>query len=1494
MDMYNAFYEGAVVMPDNIQTPPNKKRLPHISLSLILIVLVVLVVAGLIVYKLTYKRHGFPIVIGTTRITAQDVTTYAAQVKAYKKLNPNTQFGSSPTQVAVDDLVLNAAFKNEAQKRNQPLTDADVIPASMQQYYTAAEKAKFISNYHTEAKLLQVRAQNVAYEEKFSDTLIAKKNLMVAGISIDTPYFNQAPKSQVQSLYDQAKARLQNTIMPLLQQKASDNTLSKHVDLTFKNGYLTKGTNDYQTYFHKNVLSIDIKTGYTAGEPLFNDQNNTDYIRGNVGKPYSTADKISSLKNVGDHTDVFLSKSGVLMIIRLDSKNGGTYKSWDDFLARYKQQYNLTSNGLTKQLGAKVSASFSNAISSLASIGAEQVSAAVPGGCSQHNVQFTGRSWDLTVNAPIGGGGTTFHENRPVASYTCPGTVSGNASATTGGPNNTINDNCFAPPPSWFVDSLVGGSYAPVSGGPYSPNTGGVTWDNSPGGQSVAIRSGPNSDCFGGGNLDGFPPWDPSHINDTGHIYMCFLYRGHIITCADTGTCPTGGGDSSESISCTNFSVSAASGDYKTYWITDDTGNTEKGFTNTAVNGTATGSFTPLGQVITLHAYAVNSHGGHGTTHTWSTSGSCYSAVCSMSVSGNLPDGGVLVGSTYTVTATIYNTSSTTTLLANMPGARGHSLDLTMGPGGGPGPGVDIGPGGAATFSFNETAPGGPGGASVGGYPDYHGDFGLGPGCGTSFNVETRSAACNIDSVTGPINPGGYVQAGQAFTVTATITNTGTSELASSDNGNPFSFNHGDNGGNNSYWNFPDQNLGVNLFPGQSVTISFPQTANLPSPPSPAQEALWGHVAYSNDFALGGQCSANIDMYVPFTLAGGSSSISVPSDEDPSSFNYKTWVTSTAPVPVDGASTSSAYKQPAGGGQITMVGPTGSNGPYTANGQTYILNGNAAVIPPLIAGDKYFAEIDLGYTSAFVGANGPADVVGATGPQAYANHFTVTNKPFFKVYGSGVAAGGAFSPVGGSTCSSGTGELASWNNDSGTNPVPGYAGGGGPSFGAGAQFNALSLTNIVGFASAQTAFGRSPTDLAFANSGAGVNISTDTYSPSLGGNFGGAQCLTDVTKPTGGDTTNVPGSYTLPATTINPGDNKSIFVNGDVYISGNVTYGPGWTYTAGGTNNTVPSLVLSATGNIYISPNVTELDGLYIAKPNSAGVGGKIYTCYPGFGPVPASYISNLFNEGCNNQLAVYGNFEANQVNMMRTYGSLRDETPSPGTPGTPGTPGAPQALVWNHAGGANDSGQGGDGATTGMNCTQVNEPWDSTPFTANTWDDNYLCVPSSSSTKLNWSFSGLAAAQHAQTPYCTPSWGNVVDPYGVPSSGIPSTNRGWVDNYLCSNYPISFQVGNPDPTGINQYCTLVNEPADNEGGNVWQNTYVCIAKPTSGTPPGPATAHAATPCSNSGTQSSARPTCAAEVFDFSPEFYLSKPNIGQPSGGATQFKARTALPPVL
>jgi hypothetical protein len=40
--------------------------------------------------------------------------------------------------------------------------------------------------------------------------------------------------------------------------------------------------------------------------------------------------------------------------------------------------------------------------------------------------------------------------------------------------------------------------------------------------------------------------------------------------------------------------------------------------------------------------------------------------------------------------------------------------------------------------------------------------------------------------------------------------------------------------------------------------------------------------------------------------------------------------------------------------------------------------------------------------------------------------------------------------------------------------------------------------------------------------------------------------------------------------------------------------------------------------------------------------------------------------------------------------------------------------------------------------------------------------------------------------------------------------------------------------------------------------------------------------------------TCAAEVFELSPELYLSTPAIQRPNGGAPQWDSVTSLPPVL
>jgi hypothetical protein len=94
-----------------------------------------------------------------------------------------------------------------------------------------------------------------------------------------------------------------------------------------------------------------------------------------------------------------------------------------------------------------------------------------------------------------------------------------------------------------------------------------------------------------------------------------------------------------------------------------------------------------------------------------------------------------------------------------------------------------------------------------------------------------------------------------------------------------------------------------------------------------------------------------------------------------------------------------------------------------------------------------------------------------------------------------------------------------------------------------------------------------------------------------------------------------------------------------------------------------------------------------------------------------------------------------------------------------------------------------------------------------------------------------------------------------------------------------------------------MDEPSDTDGnaGGIWQgNAYICIQKGTSGSTT-LATVHVADPCSNPGIKSSLiHDTCAAEVFELSPELYMTVPPNNHPNGGAPTFNSITGLPPVL
>lgn len=251
----------------------------------------------------------------------------------------------------------------------------------------------------------------------------------------------------------------------------------------------------------------------------------------------------------------------------------------------------------------------------------------------------------------------------------------------------------------------------------------------------------------------------------------------------------------------------------------------------------------------------------------------------------------------------------------------------------------------------------------------------------------------------------------------------------------------------------------------------------------------------------------------------------------------------------------------------------------------------------------------------------------------------LVNKPYMKVYGADVAAGGAF--VGG--------------NCTNASKIGAYYRSAPQLSGSSVQFAALAMGTIDQFASAQQRTATPiipPIGLTFANT-------SGTY----GGNFGGSRCIADFYGSIPDGATGIGGSVTISSlsdgaytgggtVTITGGGpvtgKKALFVDGTVIISGNIAYNT----AAPATLDDIPSLYIVAR-NIYIDKSVSQLDGTFVAQPSnpaSPGGDGLIYTCATSTTPVPAA---TLFND-CQTSLTINGAFVAQQVKFHRAFSSLR------------------------------------------------------------------------------------------------------------------------------------------------------------------------------------------------------------------------------------------------
>lgn len=293
-----------------------------------------------------------------------------------------------------------------------------------------------------------------------------------------------------------------------------------------------------------------------------------------------------------------------------------------------------------------------------------------------------------------------------------------------------------------------------------------------------------------------------------------------------------------------------------------------------------------------------------------------------------------------------------------------------------------------------------------------------------------------------------------------------------------------------------------------------------------------------------------------------------------------------------------------------------------------------------------------------------------------------TTYPYLQAKGSDVFAGGWFN----STPDHCSDNYQSYNHASfGQTVDPKNGGiltyattdGSGNLTGASGQYGAFALGSIEGVPASNYGFysgapsGSVNDKLSFANSGlpSGGNA--------WGGQFEGggtAHCVPDYfgTKQTnttalantstladvnslasGNYTVNAgSGNYNISGGAVDSGKNIALFITGNVYISGNVTY-------ALHNPTNVPKFALVVQGNIYTAPGVSRLDGWYIAQPGSSGTlatnDGIIWTCHN----ITNSQVidSGFLNASCNNSLVVNGALVAKQVNFTRIAGNIGSGT---------------------------------------------------------------------------------------------------------------------------------------------------------------------------------------------------------------------------------------------
>jgi len=527
----------ADVVVGNDQSSGGKFRFIK-NLSPFTVILIIIVIATLSIVAFTLTRvqeQNDRIKIGDRTITAQDVESYAKQSMQYNDDPENQKSLSEAKSVAVDDLVTNAVLANEAKKRNVSISSQDILkevagnePMNSEEGF---DTSKDLTNY------VKTRTENKIYKNKLSEQLIKKRDLFFVSVNIDSPYFASAKDSEVDAKLQEAKNKIA-AIEPLFKQKLSKEEIAKKVDVRFfGENENSRGQATLDLFFKQPVSTANIINQYTSDENSWNDLNSGKFMRYKVDKWQNTDSQILRLKKKGDYIKINASKTGNIMLVRLENINKGKYESWQELTGKPTKELSkivgLSSNSskLNLLIDQKQIPKTTSLYTRLEKILFPEASA-YASYCGEHNLAIRIYSWDDDTNSliPDNSGRTAFKiDSRPSNCRKAAGTFYTNRGPLGPGRDDSILDNCYSPEPEMSVVGLANpATWTKVPGGSYGSYEHGTL-------KTMGIKITTHYyDSRGVQRVrDGLPQWGVDWMNN-GKVDIFFHYRKKPVVNATT------------------------------------------------------------------------------------------------------------------------------------------------------------------------------------------------------------------------------------------------------------------------------------------------------------------------------------------------------------------------------------------------------------------------------------------------------------------------------------------------------------------------------------------------------------------------------------------------------------------------------------------------------------------------------------------------------------------------------------------------------------------------------------------------------------------------------------------------------------------------------------------------------------------------------------------------------------------------------------------------